>query len=77
MEPNEIKKLTADELKELKRKIATINEYMAAANTLEKDKQAYVSDILKSYNLDPLKAYDIDAQTGLITEHSTDPVKDK
>lgn len=63
-------KLTDGELKELTRKIAAINEFVIAANTLEKDKIAYLSELLKSHGLDPKIIYNVDLKTGIITEQN-------
>lgn len=64
-------KLTEPELKELNRKVASINEAMITANTLERDKIAYLVEVFKSHSeLDSTKIYNVDLKTGILVEQA-------
>ena len=66
--PAEVK-LAEFELKEIKRKVAAVNQLKLQAETLERDRVAYLSDVLVSHGLDPAKIWDVSLETGLVTEH--------
>lgn len=63
----EKQKLTQNELKELKRKQSAINSLIISANALEKDKQDFLTEILKAKGMDGSKKMSLDLETGEIT----------
>jgi len=62
------KKLSNEDLLELRKRVELINQYILIAQALEIQKQIFIQNLLPKYRCDMNKNYDINLKTGEITE---------
>jgi len=62
------KKLSKEDLLELRKRVELINQHILIAQALELQKQIFITNILPKYGCDMNKKYNIDLKTGKITE---------
>ena len=62
------KKLSKEDLEELRKRTELINQYILVAQALEMQKQIFIRNILPKYNCDMNKNYNIDLRSGQIKE---------
>ena len=62
------KKLTKEDLEELRKRVELINQHILISQALEMQKQIFVRNLLSKYRLDLNKNYKIDFKTGQIQE---------
>ena len=62
------KKLTKEDLEELRKRTELINQYILVAQALEMQKQIFIRNILPKYKCDMNKNYNIDLRNGQIKE---------
>ena len=62
------KKLTKEDLEELRKRVELINQHILISQALEIQKQIFIRNILPKYNCDLNKNYNIDLRNGQIKE---------
>jgi len=62
------KKLTKEDLEELRKRTELINQYILVAQALEMQKQIFIRNLLPKYGCDMNKNYNIDLRSGQIKE---------
>jgi len=62
------KKLTKEDLEELKKRVELINQHILVAQALEMQKQIFIKNLLPKYGCDMNKNYNIDLRNGQIKE---------
>lgn len=72
---NITKKLSKEDLEELRKFTELVNQYVMIANGLEIQKQAYIKGILSKYGCDLNKNYEINIKTGQIKLAKESPQK--
>ena len=71
------KKLTKEDLEELRKRTELINQYILVAQALEMQKQIFIRNLLPKYNCDLNKNYNIDLRSGQIKEVKEKPQPQK
>ena len=71
------KKLSKEDLEELKKRTELINSFIFVSQSLEIQKQIYIRNILPKYGLDGNKNYNINLKDGKITEAKEKPQSQK
>ena len=62
------KKLTKEDLEELRKRTELINQYILVAQALEMQKQIFIKNLLPKYKCDMNKDYNINLRSGQIKE---------
>ena len=70
------KKLSKEDLEELRKRTELINSFILVSQSLEIQKQIYIRNILPKYGLDGNKNYNINLKNGKITELKTGQIKE-
>ena len=70
------KKLSKEDLEELRKRTELVNQHILIAQALEMQKQIYIRNLLPKYKLDGNKNYNINFKNGKITESKTDQIKE-
>ena len=70
------KKLSKEDLEELRKRTELVNQHILIAQALEMQKQIYIRNLLPKYKLDGNKNYNINLKNGKITESKTDQIKE-
>ena len=70
------KKLSKEDLEELRKRTELVNQHILIAQALEMQKQIYIRNLLPKYRLDGNKNYNINLKNGKITESKTDQIKE-
>ena len=70
------KKLTKEDLEELRKRTELVNQHILIAQALEMQKQIYIRNLLPKYRLDGNKNYNINLKDGKITELKTGQIKE-
>jgi len=65
------KKLSKEDLEELKKRTELINQHILISQALEMQKQIFLKNILPKYSLDMNKDYQINLKTGEIKEQKS------
>jgi len=71
------KKLTKEDLEELRKRVELINQYNLIAQALEMQKQIFIRNLLPKYKCDMNKNYNIDLRSGQIKEVKIKPQPQK
>lgn len=71
------KKLSKEDLEELRKRTELINEHILIAQALEIQKQIFMNNILPKYQCDLNKKYNIDLKNGRIKEIKEKPQEQK
>jgi len=71
------KKLSKEDLEELRKRTELINSFILVSQSLEIQKQIYIRNILPKYNCDLNKNYNIDLRSGQIKEVKEKPQPQK
>jgi len=71
------KKLTKEDLEELRKRTELINQYILVAQALEIQKQIFIRNILPKYKCDLNKNYNINLRNGQIKEEKIKPQPQK
>ena len=71
------KKLSNEDLEELKKRVELINQHILISQALEMQKQIFIRNILPKYNCDMNKNYNIDLRNGQIKEIKIKPQTQK
>ena len=71
------KKLTKEDLEELRKRAELINQYILVAQALEMQKQIFIKNLLPKYKCDMNKNYNIDLRSGQIKEVKIKPQPQK
>jgi len=67
------KKLSKEDLEELRKRTELINQHILISQALEMQKQIFIRNILPKYGLDLNKNYNIDLKNGRIKEAKESP----
>ncbi len=59
-------KITEAELKELQRQVEVVK-------SVDRDRQVYLAGVLRSHGLDMNKVWNVDLETGVVSEHGVIP----
>ena len=70
------KKLSKEDLEELRKRTELINSFILVSQSLEIQKQIYIRNILPKYNCDLSRNYNINLKNGKITELKTGQIKE-
>ena len=70
------KKLSKEDLEELRKRTELINSFILVSQSLEIQKQIYIRNILPKYRLDGNKNYNINLKDGKITKLKTGQTKE-
>ena len=70
------KKLSKEDLEELRKRTELVNQHILIAQALEMQKQIYIRNLLPKYRLDGNKNYNINFKNGKITESKTGQIKE-
>ena len=70
------KKLSKEDLEELRKRTELVNQHILIAQALEMQKQIYIRNLLPKYRLDGNKNYNINLKNGKITELKTGQIKE-
>ena len=62
------KKLTKEDLEELRKRVELINQHILISQALEMQKQIFIKNLLPKYNCDLNKNYNINLRNGQIKE---------
>ena len=62
------KKLSQEDLEEIKKRTELINQHILISQALEMQKQIFIRNILPKYNCDLSRNYNINLKNGKITE---------
>lgn len=60
------KRLSKEDLEELRKRVELINQHILIAQALETQKQIFIQNLLSKYGLDLNKRYNIDLKSGKI-----------
>ena len=71
------KKLTKEDLEELRKRTELINQHILISQALEMQKQIFIRNLLPKYNCDLNKNYNIDLRSGQIKEVKEKPQPQK
>ena len=71
------KKLTKEDLEELRKRTELINQYILVAQALEMQKQIFIKNLLPKYGCDMNKNYNINLRNGQIKEVKEKPQPQK
>ena len=71
------KKLSKEDLEELRKRTELINQHILISQALEMQKQIFIRNILPKYGLDLNKNYNIDLKTGQIKKAKEKPQPQK
>ena len=71
------KKLSKEDLEELKKRVELINQHILISQALEMQKQIFIRNLLPKYNCDMNKNYNIDLRSGQIKEVKIKPQPQK
>ena len=71
------KKLSKEDLEELRKRTELINQHILIAQALEMQKQIFIRNLLPKYNCDLNKNYNIDLRSGQIKEVKEKPQPQK
>ena len=71
------KKLTKEDLEELRKRVELINQHILIAQALEMQKQIFIKNLLPKYNCDMNKNYNINLRNGQIKEVKIKPQTQK
>ena len=71
------KKLSNEDLEELKKRVELINQHILISQALEMQKQIFVRNLLPKYKCDMNKNYNIDLRSGQIKEVKEKPQPQK
>ena len=71
------KKLTKEDLEELRKRTELINQYILVAQALEMQKQIFIKNLLPKYKCDMNKNYNINLRNGQIKEVKIKPQPQK
>ena len=71
------KKLSIEDLEELKKRTELVNQHILIAQALEMQKQIFIRNILPKYKCDMNKNYNIDLRSGQIKEIKIKPQTQK
>ena len=67
------KKLSIEDLEELKKRTELVNQHILIAQALEMQKQIFIKNLLPKYNCDMNKNYNINLRNGQIKEVKIKP----
>jgi len=70
------KKLTKEDLEELRKRTELINQHILISQALEMQKQIFIRNLLPKYNCDLSRNYNINLKNGKITELKTGQIKE-
>jgi hypothetical protein len=62
------KKLSREDLEEIRKRDELVNQHRLTAQALEHQKQLYIQQLFPKYGLDPNKQFNIDLKSGRISE---------
>ena len=71
------KKLTKEDLEELRKRTELINQHILISQALKMQKQIFIRNILPKYNCDMNKNYNINLRNGRIKEMKIKPQPQK
>ena len=71
------KKLSKEDLEELRKRTELINQHILISQALEMQKQIFIRNLLPKYNCDLNKNYNIDLRSGQIKEAKEKPQSQK
>ena len=71
------KKLSKEDLEELRKRTELINQYILVAQALEIQKQIFIKNLLPKYKCDMNKNYNINLRSGQIKEIKIKPQTQK
>jgi len=71
------KKLSKEDLEELRKRTELINQHILISQALEMQKQIFIRNLLPKYNCDLNKNYNIDLRSGQIKEVKEKPQPQK
>jgi len=71
------KKLSIEDLEELKKRTELVNQHILIAQALEMQKQIFIKNLLPKYNCDMNKNYNINLRNGQIKEVKEKPQPQK
>ena len=71
------KKLSIEDLEELKKRTELVNQHILISQALEMQKQIFIRNILPKYNCDMNKNYNINLRNGRIKEVKIKPQPQK
>jgi len=71
------KKLSIEDLEELKKRTELVNQHILIAQALEMQKQIFIKNLLPKYNCDMNKNYNINLRSGQIKEIKIKPQTQK
>ena len=71
------KKLSNEDLEELKKRVELINQHILISQALEMQKQIFIRNLLPKYKCDMNKNYNIDLRSGQIKEVKEKPQPQK
>jgi len=71
------KKLTKEDLEELRKRTELINQHILISQALKMQKQIFIRNLLPKYNCDLNKNYNIDLRSGQIKEVKEKPQPQK
>ena len=71
------KKLTKEDLEELRKRVELINQHILISQALEMQKQIFIKNLLPKYKCDMNKNYNINLRNGQIKEVKEKPQTQK